>query len=98
MPELLEGFLVALLFVLPVVGFLRAQRRNQQPRELLFAATLGGFAAGLTILVAVWPQAPSLGAALWLLPYAVGATILGFLIGVTLLAARLFGAWVSGRR
>ena len=98
MPELLEGILVALLFVLPAVGFLRAQRRNQRPPELLFAATLGGAAAGLTIVVVVWPTAPSLGAAIFTLPYVVGATVLGFLIGLILLGARRFGAWLSGSR
>jgi hypothetical protein len=98
MPDFLAAILVALVFVLPVAAFLRAQLRNQSASEQLFAAALGGAAAGLAIVLIVWPQAPSVETALITLPYVVGATLIGLVLGGVLLCARLFGAWLGSRR
>ena len=99
MLDLIDGVVAALIFVFPVAAFLLAQKRNQSPGELLVAATVGGVAAGMTVVVVAWPQFDSPGSAIaMLLPYVVGTTVIGFALGAILLGARFLGAWLASRR
>jgi hypothetical protein len=98
MNSVADGLMIVLTYGLPPLAFVLALRQGNRTRgQLLVASTFGGLTTALIFLTGVLINEREIAtnSVIWIFAFGLVAT--GFIIGVLLLVAREFGAWLSRR-
>lgn len=91
----MDVLFLALLVGGPILGFTLAARLGATPIRLIAAATFSGAAGGTLFATAAMARASHLAVAPTLIPWVLIFIVIGFRIGVSGVAARLLGSFIS---